>query len=416
MLDTYYCADLKGRIVMVSSSSFELLGYTPQELVGRNMADLRFGDDRDTLVAELERNRGRVADYQARLRRKDGREIWVSSTARHRLGPDGLVTGIEGTARDITSHRRSDTELRRLAAVVETSVDAIVVTTAEGVITVWNRAAEAMFGFTADEATGMPISIVAPADRNAEILEAVKAGAEGNRVERYETVRQRKDGTLIDVAVALSPIRDADGKTIAVSGIIRDITERKRAVAALRASEAQMRLVTDAIPAEIAYYDRAHRGRFANAPYARARGVARDDTIGRHMRDLIGSDRYELFRDKIERTLAGEVTSTEGVWDSGDGTRKYYRSTRVPHVGDDGAVLGYFIIIVDLTEHHEREVRLRQAQKMEALGQLTGGIAHEFNNLLMIIAGNLEIAIDRARDHATRKFATEVAAENRTGV
>ena len=303
--------------------------------------------------------------------------------------------------RDITGRRRGELADRRLAAIVESSVDAIVAVTVDGTVTDWNPAAERMYGYTADEVIGRSISIIAPPGVEPVIAENMSALRIGQNIEPFEAVRQRKDGSLVDVSLSFSPIKDDAGNLLGVSAIHSNIADRKRNEEALRDSEAQMRLVTDAIPAQIAYIDREHRIRFANRPYADAQNVSQDEIIGKHLRDFRGDDLYVSFLPYIRRTLAGETTSNEGETWLDDGRRLYFRATRVPHFGDGGEVLGYFVIIVDLTEHQEREMQLRQAQKMEAVGQLTGGIAHEFNNLLMVIVGNLEMALDRVADDDT---------------
>ena len=127
----------------------------------------------------------------------------------------------------------------RLAAIVESSDDAIVSKSLEGIITSWNRSAERMFGYTADEIIGKSITTIIPADRLGEetlVMSRIRAGLP---VEHYERSRQRKDGSLIPISLTVSPIHDADGKVIGASKIARDITDRRRAEAALAAAEAR---------------------------------------------------------------------------------------------------------------------------------------------------------------------------------
>ena len=125
--------------------------------------------------------------------------------------------------------RRADEVRFRLAAIVESSDDAIVSKTLDGIITTWNIGAERMFGYRADEVIGKPITILIPPsslDEEPEILARLRRG---ERIEHYETVRMRKDGSLLDVALTVSPVKDGNGKIIGASKIARDITERKRA-------------------------------------------------------------------------------------------------------------------------------------------------------------------------------------------
>jgi len=154
---------------------------------------------------------------------------------------DGVLmkAGIDGRADDTRS---------RLAAIVASSDDAIVGKTLDGIVTDWNNAAEAIFGYAADEIIGKPIALIVPADRREEsatILERIKRG---ERIDHFETRRQRKDGEVIDVSVTISPVYDDAGKLQGASKVARDITASKRALIALAEREAHLRSVLETVP------------------------------------------------------------------------------------------------------------------------------------------------------------------------
>ena len=130
---------------------------------------------------------------------------------------------------DISDRKRADHDAQRLASIVESSDDAIVSKGLDGIITSWNRGAERLFGYTAEEVIGKPITILIPEDRMDEEPEILGRMRRGERVDHYDTVRRRKDGSLIDISLTISPLKDADGRIIGASKIARDITERKRA-------------------------------------------------------------------------------------------------------------------------------------------------------------------------------------------
>jgi PAS domain S-box-containing protein len=132
-------------------------------------------------------------------------------------------------AADLIERRRDEEEIAQLAAIVETSDDAIISKDLDGVITSWNRGAARLFGYTAREAIGRPVTLLIPAERLDEEPGILQRIRDGLRIEHYETMRRRKDGTLVDVSLSVSPILDASGKIIGASKIARDITERKRA-------------------------------------------------------------------------------------------------------------------------------------------------------------------------------------------
>src|ERR1700741_1676751 len=124
--------------------------------------------------------------------------------------------------------RESEQRLRWLASIVESSDDAIISKTLDGVITSWNSGAERVFGYSANEAIGQPITLVIPRDRQSEEREILTRIRRGERINHFETVRQHKHGSLIVVSLTVSPVKDSDGKIVGASKIARDITEQKR--------------------------------------------------------------------------------------------------------------------------------------------------------------------------------------------
>src|SRR5215469_3592052 len=167
---------------------------------------------------------------ECRLRRHDGEYRWMLDVGVPRFDPRGNFLGYIGTAIDVTEQKLSEDALSRYAAIVESSDDAISGVDINGTITNWNKGAEILYGFTANEAIGRPISLISPAEGQ-EIFNKVRSG---ERIQHYETTRQRKDGTCVDVSLTVSPIINAEGRVVGASGIARDITERKRAEEALK--------------------------------------------------------------------------------------------------------------------------------------------------------------------------------------
>jgi two-component system, OmpR family, sensor histidine kinase VicK len=148
---------------------------------------------------------------------------WVHATGRT-FFEDGVPVRFVGTAQGITDRKRADEAVLRLAAIVESSEDAIVSKDLNGIIMSWNQGAERIFGYRADEVLRKPITILIPPDRPDEEPEILRRVRQGQRVEHYETVRRRKDGTLVDVSLTVSPVKDPKGRIIGVSKIARDIT------------------------------------------------------------------------------------------------------------------------------------------------------------------------------------------------
>ena len=141
---------------------------------------------------------------------------------------------------DITDRRRAEEVRARLAAIVESSEDAIIGKTLEGIITNWNRGAQKLYGYFAEEAVGQPISMLAPPERKDEIPEILSKIEQGEAIEHYETVRVSKEGKRLDISLTVSPIRDSSGRLTGASTIARDITERKHAEEEIRRLNEQL--------------------------------------------------------------------------------------------------------------------------------------------------------------------------------
>ena len=208
-----------------------------------------------------------------------------------------------------------------------------------------------------------------------------------------------------------------NGRTLSIRGfplanrgfiaVYTDITEQRRAEAqisrhqaeleahiasrteALRRSEQRLREITDALPAAIAYVDKDGIYTYANKGYAEWFGWTTDTLPGHRVPEVIGETLFEMVAPNLARALAGERVSYEYRLTGRDGEPAYARSTLVPDVAPDGSVLGCYVHSMNVTEQRHAQAALAQAQKMEAIGQLTGGLAHDFNNMLTVVIGNL---------------------------
>jgi len=167
----------------------------------------------------------------------------------------------------------------------------------------------------------------------------------------------------------------------------------------LSRSEERLRLIMDAIPALIAYVDAGERYRFANRGYTEWFGLDRDTIVGRSIQDVFGPEAYAQIKPYLDQAAAGEQVSYEYSRTNAAGKQVYARSAVVPEASLAGGVQGYFVLSIDITEQKASQAALIQAQKMEAVGQLTGGLAHDFNNLLTIITGNLATLQDKLPAH-----------------
>ena len=230
-LDCIISMDTEGRVMEFNPAAERVFGYTRDQAIGQELASLIIppamrARHRAGLRHYLETGIGPVLGKRLEVTalRADGTEIVVELAITALRGKDGPF--FTAYLRDITDRNRGEEASRRLAAIIESSDDAIITKDLNGTITSWNASAERLFGYTPEEIVGKPVTLLIPADRQHEeprILERIRRG---ERIDHYETVRRRKDGTLLDISVTVSPLKDTNGTIIGASKIARDITER----------------------------------------------------------------------------------------------------------------------------------------------------------------------------------------------
>jgi PAS domain S-box-containing protein len=239
--DAVIVTDTSGAVTFLNPTAQALTGWAPQEAAGQPLERVFHIVNEETRqvvenpVAKVLRE-GTVVGLANHtiLVARDGREIPIDDSGAPIRGEDGAVAGVVLVFRDVTEARRAVATRLHLAAIVESTDDAILSTDLGGVILTWNQGAERLYGYTAAEAVGKPLSILAPTDHPDELIAMMARIRRGERIHHFETVRVCKDGRRIDVSLAVSPVAGAEGKVIGASKIARDITARKRGEAALR--------------------------------------------------------------------------------------------------------------------------------------------------------------------------------------
>ncbi|MGC2526426.1 MAG: PAS domain S-box protein [Candidatus Acidiferrum sp.] len=237
-------APATGEIRYFSEECYRVMGFDPQG--GKPRFETLFSgihpDDQPSVAKTLERAKRERAEFEL-----DNRIVYPGGEIRdvHVVGhpvfsSSGDLVEFVGTMMDVTERKRGEQAIRLLAAVVESSHDAIVSKGLDGIITSWNKGAERLFGYAAEEAVGQNILLIIPPGRREEEIAIIERLTRGEQVDHFETVRMRKDGRLLDVALTISPMRDAAGRIVGASKLARDITERKRAEEALRQAQADL--------------------------------------------------------------------------------------------------------------------------------------------------------------------------------
>jgi two-component system cell cycle sensor histidine kinase/response regulator CckA len=297
----------------------------------------------------------------------------------------------QAEARALAARAEADEARSQLAAIVESSEDAIIGKTLDGLIVTWNPAAERLYGWSAQEVRGRPVSLLAPPDRAEELAGVLERLRRGERVPPFETVGVRKDGQRLDVSLSISPIRDAAGRIVGASAIARDITERKRTEATLRRDALLLANVRDAVivadlQGVVTYW---------NEGATRLFGWQPAEVLGRRLTERFALGDGPAVADKLQAIMGGRDWTGEWQGTRQDGSRVWV-DARVSRLTDPtGQPVGVLGLAHDITGRKRLEEQYHQAQKMEAIGQLAGGVAHDFNNLLTVISGYSDLLFEQ---------------------
>ena len=228
--DAIITQDLDGIITSWNKTAERLFGYTAKEVVGKPVALLvppDRSDEEPAILARIRRGE-RIEHYETVRQRKEGTLLNISITVSPVKDDRAKIIGASQVARDISAQKDSQEALRFMAAIVQSSDDAIITKNLDGIITSWNGSAERLFGYTVAEAIGKPVAMLVPPDRESEEPGILARLRRGERIDHFETLRRHKDGTLLDISLTVSPVKDEHGTVIGASKVARDITHRKR--------------------------------------------------------------------------------------------------------------------------------------------------------------------------------------------
>ena len=367
--------DLEGTVLTWNRGAERLFGYKAEEVCGQPIARFVTPGEAAHLPGHLAKLRsGAVIDsYDSERRRKDGSSICVALGLSPIVSHEGRVVGASMVARDISGQSRAREDSARLAAIIESSEDAILSHDFDGIITTWNRGAEQLYGHAAPAVIGKPIYLIVPGDCVQELRRAVDRVRQGTAVEPFETTRVHRDGHIIAVSCNLSPIRDHAGAVVAISAIDRDISERARARARVEESERQFRATFDNAAVGMAHVGLDGRFLHFNERLCALTGYARDELLARAFQDITHPGDVETEVAQARALAEGEIAhyQMEKRYVRKDGSMAWVQQT-TSMVRDDRGDPDYYVAVVqDIEERKHLEEALEESgERMRVAAQV----------------------------------------------
>ena len=349
-----------GMVVDVNPFLIELLGFSHETFVGKKIWELGFFKDvfaNQASFTEL-RQQGYVRYEDKPLEAADGRRIEVEFVSNVYLVNHHNV--IQCNIRDITARKRFEAKHAHLAAIVDSCDDAIISKTLDGVITSCNRAAERLYGYSAPEVLGRSVSVLVPPDQPDEVPQILEQLRRGERIDHYETVRMRKDGTRIPICVTISPVRGPSGTVVGASVVAHDPSERKQAEEALRTNEERLKVGLRLANIAVFNQDRELRYTWMHNPQL---GYTTDQVLGKTDAELLLAADAERITALKRHVLEANEGAREEVHITKDGRVLVYDVALEPLRDATGAVIGLTGASFDITERTRAEEALRQSEQ-----------------------------------------------------
>ncbi len=332
--------------------------------IGRPVTDIAPRFSSGELTADIREVLRTLSRREMNVHRAEGNRSYIMRILPYRT-VDNVIDGVVITFNDITEQKRAQEYRGRLGAIVESSRDAIVSMTLDGIVETWNSGAELMYGYTATEMIGGTINRIVPPELMSQREDFLVPMLRGEQLEPFESVRIRRDGTRVAVSVTMSPVRDLEGKIIGSSTISRDISDRKRAEQALRESEERFRVMADSAPVKIWMADTDKLCYYFNRRWLRFTGRTVEEELGTGWTEGVHPDDRKRCLDTF---VTAFDRREEFVMDfrlrRHDGEYRWLLDHGVPLFTPDGTFTGYIGSSLDITDRKLAEEKIRASEQV----------------------------------------------------
>ncbi len=405
--DAIIIEEFDGTIVSWNDAAEKIFGYTAWEAVNNNISFIpkELYEEEKEIIATV-KNGGRIRHYETIRQTKEGNKIPITLTISPIMGAKGEVIGISKIVKDISEQKLANEKEAVLAAIVNSSDDAIISKTLEGIITSWNHAAHKMFGYTEAEALGKHISIIIPPERLHEESMIIENVRKGIKIEHFPTVRVAKNKQPVNISLTVSPIKDKAGNIIGASKIARDISdqnaaEEKQATLAAIVNSSDDAIISKTLFGIITSWNHAAFKMF---------GHTEAEAVGKHISIIIPPERIDEETMIIENIRNGnKINHFETVRVAKDGKEMNISLTVSPIKNKQGKIIGASKIARDVTGKIELEKqRLLYTEKLQQLNkykdEFMAMASHELKTPLAIIKANLDILLLKMQEDNNTPF------------
>jgi PAS domain S-box-containing protein len=379
-----------------SDEIYRIFGCSPQEFGATYDAFLSYvhPDDREYVNnAVIEALNGKSYSIDHRIILASEEERVVHEQGEVIFNDENIPIRMIGTVQDITGLKKAEERIQNLANIVESSNDAIGTIALEGALISWNIGAEDVYGYSVEEILGKHVSTLAPPHLDKETIKLIEKIKQGKKVQRYETLRLRKDGMTINVSITLSPVFDALGKLTAISFITRDVTKSKEAEEKLRESEEKYRNIVETANEGILITDNESVATYVNERFADMLRYTPEELIGRSTWDLISEEYKPVVELNLEKRRQGISNSYGLKLIRKDGYPIWTIINAKPLFENDGRYIGAMSMFTDITKWKEAEEALANIQIARQKE-----IHHRIKNNLQVISSLLDLQSEMFRN------------------